>query len=623
VQRRVTDEARRLLLLQQEQEDLEEEEALVAGVADEVHYEFSSDDGAGADYNDPTKKKRTAPGQPRQQCAGGPGKKIRTNVVVDPRGEELKTKDGAIKINLAKFLMRHLTAAMLETPTYKGLADHKGRLLTTNHYECRLHDHNGHKHRFFQVNANTGNLMKHCRSAHAEMLTAIERLVAEVPSSDAPREIVKFVANVKAPSGSIRAFFNRQVVDDKQLCDEALIFMFWLDANLPFDQLDNEYFREHLRSNHLTMAKSETLVATYLPLLFNFAKEKMREVLSMAKSYWTTFDGWSRHNEKFLSQSYHLIVPQTFDYKVMLLDMIPFEGQQFAQVVAGALRMRQNDWTAGFNLLVAGGVADGESKMQAAGKAMYGDDDMHHCANHSLKLCYEDGEKVSGQYKLDFDALVSLSSYAAVNGNVSTFLAAFQKLHDLAELKTLLYCPTRWEGRFILVRRAAIIKDPLIALGNSGMPLITELREKVPDFLRVTFFERLEAYLGVLQKLNDVSLFYQTQAFPTGCFVPLCTLYMLAVTKSDVLMEQPFLVAMKDAFHAAIVSRVKQCVLDVPNNFLKAGLLHPGVAGILKSTVKDDVLDACFNSILEDAKLLVPEAMQVYTAPIVSSALQY
>jgi hypothetical protein len=76
VQRRVTDEARRLLLLQQEQEDLEEEEALVAGVADEVHYEFSSDDGAGADYNDPTKKKRTALGQLRQQCAGGPGKKI-------------------------------------------------------------------------------------------------------------------------------------------------------------------------------------------------------------------------------------------------------------------------------------------------------------------------------------------------------------------------------------------------------------------------------------------------------------------------------------------------------------------------------------------------------------------
>jgi hypothetical protein len=67
---------------------------------------------------------------------------------------------------------------------------------------------------------------------------------------------------------------------------------------------------------------------------------------------------------------------EDFSYKILMMDMIPYQGQKFAENVAGLLSQRQEHWTKGMDIVAAGGMADGESKIQKGGKIMYGEDDM-------------------------------------------------------------------------------------------------------------------------------------------------------------------------------------------------------------------------------------------------------
>ncbi len=62
-------------------------------------------------------------------------------------------------------------------------------------------------------------------------------------------------------------------------------------------------------------------------------------------------------------------------------------------MLAGALQERQECWSAGLDPepIVAGGIADGASDVQSAGKRAFGDgvagndDDMSRCQNYKMK----------------------------------------------------------------------------------------------------------------------------------------------------------------------------------------------------------------------------------------------
>jgi hypothetical protein len=151
--------------------------------------------------------------------------------------------------------------------------------------------------------------------------------------------------------------------------------------------------------------------------------------------FFTTADGFSRFGVSFVSQNYHMIVPSTFSFVIVCLDVIPFLGKKFAEPLAGALKERQNHWTQDFapEPIVAGCVTDGESKFQAAAK-LINVNDYARCNNHLLKAVYEDLTEMNDQFKADFDAIVKMLQFVSVQRNISKRLAAYQRRHDLDEL---------------------------------------------------------------------------------------------------------------------------------------------------------------------------------------------
>jgi hypothetical protein len=113
----------------------------------------------------------------------------------------------------------------------------------------------------------------------------------------------------------------------------------------------------------------------------------------------------------------------------------------------------------------------------------------------------------------------------SANCNIADDLHVYQFCNDLAELTVVLYNETRWEGRFLVLSRFLALGESLPILINS--PCVLEQRRTVADFLTCTFFDRIRLYLPFLSKMNDVSLLYQTQKFPTGHLVPLCAFELL------------------------------------------------------------------------------------------------
>ena len=433
------------------------------------------------------------------------------------------------------------------------------------------------------------------------MLEDLKRIVAELPAGEAKDSIRRHIAGIKPPAASMHKFLHRRAtVDDLSI--EVLCLIWFLDGQIPFDQFDNEYFRALMLKLKVDVASSVTIVQSLLPALYRYAIEESRAFSHQCSSFSISFDAWSRFGLKFVSQHYHCICPLDFLYRVILLDFIPYEGPQFAESLAGALKERQEHWTSGTKLISATGMADFDAKGQAAGKLIFGSDDMLGCQNHRLKKAYEVGEAGSGQYLKDFNALVALSSAAATYGNVDSVLSRYQRLNDLVELKMLLYNDTRWEGREQVVSRGCALEASLVSNTElKSLAVVQEQLEKVSDFLSKDYFVRLKSYAIVLKDLNCVSKFYQTQRFPTGCFVPLLNKWMEMRTRPNSNMEPVYLSDMKASFNNSIRAYLVNPVVEKANNFLKAGLLHPGVARHLLAFVDSAVLESCFASLRDDS----------------------
>jgi len=253
----------------------------------------------------------------------GSASKIKTNVVVHGNAKRIETADGSIKINLAKFILREITVEDLEEKEYKNARDSQGAKLEASvHWECMLHSNvsvGGRKHtRFVRVGSNSvGNLMKHCRSSHQHVLDSAMRIVLELPASEAKTAIVEHIRKQCAPKAGMEKFVTRKAGPD-QLSIEALFLIWYLDGQIPFSQLDNEFFREIVVKLNLNMGSSETIVLSLLPVLYRYCVGICEEFLHSCSSYATSYDGWSRFGKKFISQTYHCInpdirVPYDFD----------------------------------------------------------------------------------------------------------------------------------------------------------------------------------------------------------------------------------------------------------------------------------------------------------------------
>ena len=422
-------------------------------------------------------------------------------------------------------------------------------------------------------------------------------MIAETEASKVEAEIAEFVRKMRVPIGDLSRLFGRK--DGADLSAECAVLIWFLDAQIAFNQLDNELFREFVRTLKGSIASRSTVVASLLPVLHTYVVTEMRSILQQCSSFWVTSDGFSRHFERYVSQHYHLITPSTFEYHILCLDVIPFCGPKFAELLAGTLAERQRHWTGDLQPepLLAGIVTDGESKFKAAGELLVGDD-WQRCQNHLLKSVYELGESTSGQYLKDFTCMSTLAAHICSKGGVQRDMRVYQIVNDLSEYVMVTYNDTRWEGRYRLVSRFRDLQATLCGVFE-GDPFLDQLRESVDDFLKASFFARCAAYVTVLERLNSVSLFYQHQSFPTGCFVPLLVQFMLCATISTQ-MDPQFVIDFKTAFHNALKEKMGW-ILTTPNNFLKAALMHPGVAKTLRGFVSKQVVEECTDSILSDA----------------------
>ena len=91
------------------------------------------------------------------------------------------------------------------------------------------------------------------------------------------------------------------------------------------------------------------------------------------------------------------------------------------------------------------------------------------------------------------------------------------------------------------------------------------------------FFNRLLQYSVILGQMNQISLLFQHQSFPSGMMVPVSVLLLYALSKSNKNMDPLFLQDFKSSLRDAVDARMG-FLLRTKNNFLKAALLFPTMA---------------------------------------------
>lgn len=98
-----------------------------------------------------------------------------------------------------------------------------------------------------------------------------------------------------------------------QILLELWTILWIVDAQIAFTQLDNQLFKQVLRSAGVDNPSSRsTIVDTYLPLIYSYVLDKMLALLGRAFAFFNSFDGWSQRLRKFLSLTYHFVDPTTF-----------------------------------------------------------------------------------------------------------------------------------------------------------------------------------------------------------------------------------------------------------------------------------------------------------------------
>ncbi len=561
----------------------------------------------------------SAPARKKKVPRLGTNPKDKDLEVVDTYGQRLCALDGAIKINLAKLILRPVTAEEVATKRFR---DGKGTPIDDKCWRCLLprYEGSGAHYEFVRIGSNTGNLMQHCTQHHQPVLDALARLIEETPKAEAKYACEQLIKNTPAPSGS--ASLGRFVgKDTSEVSNELLCLIWFLDANISFKQFDNPLFRQLINAlGGRQFPSSHTQVEQLLPVLYSFATKHMVACLQKCRSFFTSFDGWSKYGNRFVSQSYHCIDPTTFEYRILALDFIHCQTAHYAEVLAGVLQERQEHWTAGMvpEPIVAGGIADGAADVQSAGRCAFGDgkdgedDDMSRCQNHKMKGAYEALERAAPEFKAAIDAVAALFVAVSYSANVNTMLQAFQDVNEISSCALYIYSETRWEGRVQLLACALKLRKSLPCLKLFAAS--QKIGAECSDFLDEPFFMRLAMYHKHLDAVHDVSRMFQTHRFPAGHLVLLA---YHEVAKSfapslDLAAEAPIETEFRKAIRAAVAEFLVAPLTAGVNAFAKAAIFHPDICRLLQhGLLSEDVFKACVQAVEKDIDALSGEGTMV------------
>jgi hypothetical protein len=475
-----------------------------------------------------------------------------------------------------------------------------------------------------RIGASTGNLGLHCKQYHSAVLDALARIIHETPKETAKAACEEYIATLGTPSaktnGALDKWLGRQARADQNadevadsISNELLCLAWFLDANIPFNQFNNPLFQALIhRLSGKSFASSFKNAELWLPFIYKFVVEEHLATLRQCKAYYNSFDAWSRMGQRFLSQSYHCIIPSSFTYHVLALDFISCNTPHWAEVLAGCLTERQEHWTGGMDPgpIAAGGMADGASDVQKAGKIMYGDADgaravqkagkimygdglgegdadesdgdfdMNRCQNHKLKSAYEALERGDDTFKQHVNSLAALFVSVSNSSNVSQTLQQYQHLNDICDVAMYIYNATRWEGRVKLLECALKLRKSLEFLKPyAGAHAIGK---SIPDFLSDSIFQRVSGYHELLAKVDTVSRLFQSKKFPSGHLVPL-VYSKLFDQLEDGALDAAHLCAFRTALRSAVKTHLVDPILDSgENSFVKAAIFHPTICAWLK-----------------------------------------
>jgi hypothetical protein len=288
---------------------------------------------------------------------------------------------------------------------------------------------------------------------HDSVVSALKKIVLETPKDDVVFAIQALIDSLTAPGAGGRTtldlLWNR---DNMRLSAEALALVWFLDGHIAFHQFDNPLFKKLIETISGTpLPSSFTFVETHLPILYDYVTTVQRKWLGRSRAFWSSCDIWTRMGKKFLSQTYHLITFDTFEYRAMCLDLVILLGAAYGTSIASVLERRQEFWTHELQIIAAGGVADGGSNVQNALEFLFGDeegvDDREHCQNHNIKGTYEAIEAGCTRLKDDLDAVSELFVNVAHSSCVNQILKSYRYIHDIGATSFYLVNETRWEGR--------------------------------------------------------------------------------------------------------------------------------------------------------------------------------
>lgn len=361
-----------------------------------------------------------------------------------------------------------------------------------------------------------------------------------------------------------------------------------------------------------------------LPTLYEYVTDEIVEnTLSHWRSFYNTFDGWSKYGRRFVSQHYHGIDDRTFEYKCVLLDLIALGVNHYQEVLAGALVTRQEYWTGRISSPVqplrAGGVADGASDMQGAGALAFGEADQSRCQCHGVNSVYTDVRAADLTFCRDLNILFQMVAFVVGNSTIYAALRVHQITNDMCALQLTLANATRWDGELSAVQRVIELEKSLAVL--IGEKEYIKWSASVHDFLREAFFARLKSYVPVLMSLRLASKLYQSQGFPSGCFVPLVIDELRRICCQQNGDLEP-VSELKRSLLAAIQRRLVP-ILEPPagetTSFLMAAALHPGVWATLRArgAVSESVQEATIDGLILEARNLLHDESAMDLLPTV------
>jgi len=168
--------------------------------------------------------------------------------------------------------------------------------LTTDYYQCLLFTNvaNDRSHsRFIKTGPNTGNLMRHCKSFHKKSLDGIRELISKSPKESVKDVVEQYILKQRIPNGSLDVLIARKKNANIRL--ECALFIWMLDAQIPFDNFDNPLFKDVIRGIGEKVASTSTVVASYLDAFYKYAIETQINFLKECPSFMVSFDSFTKH----------------------------------------------------------------------------------------------------------------------------------------------------------------------------------------------------------------------------------------------------------------------------------------------------------------------------------------